>query len=74
MSSSPEERVDRYSRNLAAMSELRAKIELTMRTLEMLVSALNSKHAQKIEADAKEAALFVELRQQRKLKQTQLYF
>ena len=27
----------------------------------MLVSALNSKHAQKIEADAKEAALFVEL-------------
>ena len=34
----------------------------------MLVSAINSKHAQ-LEADRKEAALFVDLRQQRKLKQ-----
>ena len=42
------------------MSERRAKIELTMRTLEMLVSALNSKHAL-LEADAKEAVLFVRL-------------
>ena len=40
------------------MGGLRAKIEITTRTLEMLVSAINSKHAQ-LEADAKEAALFV---------------
>jgi len=57
---SPDEREDRYSRNLAAMVELRAKIELTTRTLEMLVSELNSKHAQ-LEADAQEVVLFVRL-------------
>jgi len=46
---SPEERVHRYSRNLAAMGEIK-----------MLLSQINLQHAE-IEADAKEAVLFVRL-------------